>query len=158
VAARSKAWFCGRSLTGIVGSNPGGKWMSVSCEYYVLSSRSLCVGLITRPEESYRVWCVWVWLWILDNEEALAQWGVLRHGRKNLQRTGGAVCGLSQVISQRSLIWHPNSLSGICLVLRWMMVPQISTFMWLKNRHFLYKVFHPFYMKWFVRLELVTQQ
>jgi hypothetical protein len=26
----------------------------------VLSGRGLCDGLITRPEESYRVWCVWV--------------------------------------------------------------------------------------------------
>jgi hypothetical protein len=26
-----------------------------ACESYVLSGRSLCVGLITRPEESYRV-------------------------------------------------------------------------------------------------------
>jgi hypothetical protein len=33
-------------------------WMSVSCEYCVLSGRGLCVGLITRPEESYRLWCV----------------------------------------------------------------------------------------------------
>jgi len=32
--------------------------MSVSCEYCILSSRDLCVELITRPEESYRVWCV----------------------------------------------------------------------------------------------------
>jgi hypothetical protein len=32
-------------------------WMSVSCECCVLSGRGLCVGLITRPEESYRVWC-----------------------------------------------------------------------------------------------------
>ena len=31
--------------------------MSVSCECCVLSGRGLCVGLITRPEESYRV-CV----------------------------------------------------------------------------------------------------
>ena len=35
-----------------------GAWMSVSCEYYVLSGRGLCVGLVTRPEESYRLWCV----------------------------------------------------------------------------------------------------
>jgi len=27
----------------------------------VLSGRGLCDGLSTRPEESYRVWCVWVW-------------------------------------------------------------------------------------------------
>jgi hypothetical protein len=32
--------------------------MSVSCECSVLSGRGLCVGLITRPEEFYRVWCV----------------------------------------------------------------------------------------------------
>jgi hypothetical protein len=35
-----------------------GAWMSVSCKCCVLSSRGLCVGLITRPKESYRVWCV----------------------------------------------------------------------------------------------------
>jgi len=37
-----------------------GLWgsMSVSCECCVLSGRDLCVGLITRPEESYPVWCV----------------------------------------------------------------------------------------------------
>jgi hypothetical protein len=49
--------------------------MSVSCEYCVLSFRGLWVGLITCPEESYRVRCVWVWSWSLDNEEALAQQG-----------------------------------------------------------------------------------
>jgi len=32
--------------------------MSVYCECCVLSSRCLCDELITRPEESYRVWCV----------------------------------------------------------------------------------------------------
>jgi len=58
VAVRSQAWICGRSLAGIVGSNSVGGWMSVSCEYCVLSGRGLCVGLTTRPEESYRVWCV----------------------------------------------------------------------------------------------------
>ena len=37
-------------------------WRSVSCERCVLPGRSLCVGLITCPVESYRVWCVqWVW-------------------------------------------------------------------------------------------------
>jgi len=50
--------------------------MSTSCcECCVLSGRGLCVGLIIRPEESYRVWCVWVWSWILDKQEALAQQG-----------------------------------------------------------------------------------
>ena len=40
---------------------PPGAWMSVSCECCVLSDRGLCGGLITRPEESYRGGCVWVW-------------------------------------------------------------------------------------------------
>ena len=35
-----------------------GAWMSVSCDCCVLSGRGLCDGLITRPEESYRLWCV----------------------------------------------------------------------------------------------------
>jgi len=34
--------------------------MSVSCECCVLSGRDLCVGLITRPDESYRMWCVYM--------------------------------------------------------------------------------------------------
>ena len=36
-----------------VGSNPAGAWMSVCCECCVLWGRGQCVGLITRPEESY---------------------------------------------------------------------------------------------------------
>jgi hypothetical protein len=32
--------------------------MSVSCECCVLSGRGLCDGLITRAEESYRMWGV----------------------------------------------------------------------------------------------------
>jgi len=34
---------------------PPRAWLSVSCECRVLSGRGLCVGPITRPEESYRV-------------------------------------------------------------------------------------------------------
>jgi hypothetical protein len=35
-----------------------GAWMSVYCECCVLSGRVPCDELITRPEESYGVWCV----------------------------------------------------------------------------------------------------
>jgi len=80
VAARSTAWVCGRSLFGIAGSNPAGG-MDV-CLLWVLPGSGRWVGLITRPEESYRLWCVWVWSWILDND-ALAHWGLLRHGKNN---------------------------------------------------------------------------
>ena len=35
-----------------------GTWTSVSCVCCVLSGRGLCDELITRPEESYSLWCV----------------------------------------------------------------------------------------------------
>ena len=36
----------------------GEAWMSVCRECCVLSGSGLCEGLISRPEESYRLWCV----------------------------------------------------------------------------------------------------
>jgi hypothetical protein len=36
---------------------PPGTWIIVCCECCVLSGRRLCDELITRPEESYRLWC-----------------------------------------------------------------------------------------------------
>jgi hypothetical protein len=56
VAARSNALVCGRSPAEIVGSNPTVD-MDV-CLLWVLPGRGLCDELITRPEESYRLWCV----------------------------------------------------------------------------------------------------
>jgi len=57
VAARSKVWVCGRSLAGIVGSNPTGG-MDVCCECCVLSGRGLYDELINSLEESSRLWGV----------------------------------------------------------------------------------------------------
>ena len=37
---------------------PRGTWMFDCCECCVSSGRGLCDELITRPEESYRQWCV----------------------------------------------------------------------------------------------------
>jgi hypothetical protein len=68
--ALSKAWVCGRSLAGLSGSNPAEAWKSHSCECTVVSGRGLWDELITRPEKSYCVWCVWVWSWSLDTQEA----------------------------------------------------------------------------------------
>jgi len=42
----------GRSLAGNAGLNPAGGNGYLSC---VLSGRGLCVGLITCPEDSYRL-------------------------------------------------------------------------------------------------------
>ena len=79
VAARFKVWICGRSLAGIVGSDPAGG-MDISVLWVlVLSCTGLCIGLITCPEEFYGMWYVWVWSRNFDNDEDLAHWGLLRH-------------------------------------------------------------------------------
>ena len=59
VATRSKARVCGCSLPGIVGSNPAEVHVCFSVAIVVCcAGTSLSDGLITRPEESYRVWKV----------------------------------------------------------------------------------------------------
>ena len=60
---------------------PLGARMSVSCECCMLLVRGLRVGLITSPEESCRVWRVWVWSWSLGNEEYLTQYELPRNGK-----------------------------------------------------------------------------
>ena len=65
---------------------PPRAWMFVCC---VLSGRGLCDELITRPEESYRLWCVDVCdLENLKNEEAMICVWSQRHSKKkkNLDR------------------------------------------------------------------------
>ena len=55
---RSKARIYGHSFAGVAGVKPTGVGMSFSCGSCVLSGRGFCDGPISRPEESYRVWCV----------------------------------------------------------------------------------------------------
>ena len=82
MAARSKAWDSGCSPAEIVGSDPTGG-MDVCRECCVLSGRGLCDGLITRPEESYRLWCRVVCdLENFVNEGVMAHWGLLRQIKK----------------------------------------------------------------------------
>ena len=93
VAAWSKAWICGRWIGGFAGSNPVGTWISVSLWMLcVLSGSGICLGLITRPEESSWVWCVWMWSWSLDSEPTPARWGggLLPHGGVGYRINHGA--------------------------------------------------------------------
>jgi hypothetical protein len=57
VAARSKAYVCGRLVAGIAVSNPAGDMDVYLLRLYVVFcvGRGLCDGLITRSDESYRV-------------------------------------------------------------------------------------------------------
>jgi hypothetical protein len=52
-----------------------GAWKFVCCECCVLSGRRLCDELITRPEESYRLWCVVVC--DLETSRMRRQWPAL---------------------------------------------------------------------------------
>ena len=64
---------------------PLGASIFVCCECCVLSGRGLYDGLITRPEESYRLWCVVVCVIInLMNEEAMARVGPQRQRKEML--------------------------------------------------------------------------
>jgi hypothetical protein len=53
-----------------------------------LSGSGLCDELITRPEKSYRLWCVVVCdLYNLVNEAAMTRVGSQRHKKKNIYNT-----------------------------------------------------------------------
>ena len=77
---------------------PPGACMFVCCECCVLSGRGLCEGLITRPEESYRLWRVVVCDQETSNEEAKARYRVVKiqpkwvvtpgKQKKNMQKKG----------------------------------------------------------------------
>ena len=83
VATRSKAWVYGRSLAGIVGSNPAGGHGCVEC--CVLSGRGLCDGLITRPEKSPIAMRRCVWFRNFVNGEVMTRVGPQRHKKKRLE-------------------------------------------------------------------------
>jgi hypothetical protein len=53
MAERFKARLWAARLLGLCVQIPPGAWTSVSCEYCVLSGKSLCEGPIPRPEEFY---------------------------------------------------------------------------------------------------------
>jgi len=52
--------------------------MFVCCDCCVLSGRGLCDGLITRPDESYRLWCVVCDQGTSKNEEAKARYRAVK--------------------------------------------------------------------------------
>jgi len=73
-----------------------GHWcLSIVCVAYHSTGRSLCVGFITCPGESYRVWCVWVWSWSLYKHKDLAHWGVSRQWRRR-----------TDIIDSECFIWN----------------------------------------------------
>jgi len=73
-----------------------------------LSGRGLCDELITRPEESYRLWCVIVCdLENLKNEEAMTRLGSQRHSKK--QKNCSIFNTLTNAFSE--IIYEPINVS-----------------------------------------------
>jgi hypothetical protein len=57
-----KSGYAATSLLGMLVRFPPKVWMSVSCDYFMLSSKCLWQRPIPRPEDSYRA-CASHWVW-----------------------------------------------------------------------------------------------
>jgi hypothetical protein len=90
-----------------------GNFSCVPAVHYVLLDLitvmmfDLCDELITRPKESYRLWCVVVCdLQNLKNEEAVTRVGSQRHKKNFLMRTNDEAVGMCGVHYRRtSFLW-----------------------------------------------------
>ena len=101
---KSMAWVCGRSLAGTVGSNPCGV-MDISCECCVLSGRG--DELNTRPEESYRLWCVVVCeIETARMREAMTRAGPQGHKKRKYRLTHVCLCYKKVVKSSGKLVYY----------------------------------------------------
>ena len=85
---------------------PPGAWIFVSCECCVLLGRGLCDELITRPEESYWLWCVVVGdlkaLWM---RRPCPTGGLLR---QNIKKSSNLHNIAVLIISYKQYIKHNN--------------------------------------------------
>ena len=105
---------------------PPGAWMFFCCECCVLG-RGLCDGLITRPEEFYRLWCVVEC--DLETSWMRRPWpsGAVAPNKKIYSR-GCLVCNLLQVtfLAHRSLRCFLD-FCKICSSLFWNSVPNTTS-------------------------------
>jgi len=87
--------------------------MDVCVECYVFSGRGLCDGLITRPEKSYRLWCVVVC--DLETSRMRRTWSALdRSGRCVRLRTYHHPVPLSRNLGTLTS-WNPLGLSRLVM-------------------------------------------
>jgi len=75
----------------------------LSCQCRVLSGRDLCDELITRPEESYRLWCVVVC--DLETSKTRRLWAALgSSATEKIRNTGGiTLTGETDVLGEKPL-------------------------------------------------------
>ena len=112
---RSKAQVYGRSPAAIVGSNPtGGIDVCLLC--CVLPCRVLCDGLITRPEESYRLWCVAVC--VIETPSMRSQTSI----NSDWTREIASLEGTSSRKGVYKLDSQPASISAYRIPLLWLLI------------------------------------
>ena len=104
--------------------------MSVFCECCVLSGRDLCVGLITRREESYGLWCV-----IVCDSEALIMtvpWPTGCRGGgcceensaiKNMAKCRPVMLNLTN-LTYSEIVFNPLKAKRTCVYIRIQSVPR----------------------------------
>jgi hypothetical protein len=86
--------------------------MFVCCECCVLSGRGLCDELITRPEESYRLWCVVVCdlerPWPSRGWRAKNKHGIISHKPINVTVTTIKTSNLTRLSQTSTEVRHRN--------------------------------------------------
>ena len=107
---------------------PPGAWTFVCCECCVMSGRGLCDGLITRPEGSYRLWCVVVY--DLETSRMRRPWSnggscAERKQSKLIRRLGNAVelvsCIVDRLLSgaSQSVLTNAATSKMCCCSILW---------------------------------------
>jgi len=94
---------------------PQGAWMPFPCECSVLFGRCLCVELITCPEESYRICCVFVCN--LETSRMRRPWPAL--GRSATRKTEGKQCRMSNQSTYPSKFDADISLMQVSSITAW---------------------------------------
>ena len=128
MAARSKVWVCGLSPAEMWVRMPSGAWMFVYCECCVLSGRGLCDELTTRPEESYRLWCVVVC--DLETSWMMRPWPAGGCRAKNKQRNKQikSITSVDRCLCKTISTVVASILKKPCLCLNFFKLPEMTAF------------------------------
>ena len=121
---------------------PPGTWIFVCCGCCVLSGRCRCDKLITRPEESYRLWCVVLCdletsrmrrLWSALGRSATGKQDIGLEGERNTTRT-------QKIVGDSADIWTGHFKNTVGKILRNWILKEIlrryTGIIWLIIRSF----------------------
>jgi hypothetical protein len=113
-------------------------------KYWVLSDRGLCVGLITRPEESYRRWCVWVWSTNLDKRRPRRYFGCGAAGKE--RKILKSMAMTYPIVVVGCIVHYPTCMEWVIGCLKWnsycawnFLIPQKLFALFISRRIFAYE-------------------